>query len=72
MDQNLVCRGTPLVPAEYLSLLSVQGQFGVHFQHCMYFQLKYAGIFVLLGLYITGILVTYKAKQSVKSPVTLL
>ncbi len=57
------------MPAEYLSLLSVQGEFGdircipifddlVHVVAT--FDIKYSGIFVLLSVYITGILLTSK------------
>ena len=54
------------MPAEYLSLLSVQGQFGIiqcfpAFDDLVStFEFKYSGIFVLLSLYITGILLTSK------------
>ena len=55
-----------LVLAEYFWLLRVQGQFGVircissFWRPCIYFWLKYSGIFVLRSLYITGILLTSK------------
>ncbi len=78
MDQNFTLGGKSLVPAEYLSLLSVQGQFGVIWWissfgwPCIYFWLKYSGIFVLPSLYITGSLLTSKWPSRASRPLGLL
>ena len=62
----------------YFWLLSVQDQFGVircifSFWHpCIYFWLKYSGIFVLLSLYVTGILLTSKWPRRSSRPLGLL
>ena len=68
---NFSYRGKSLVPTDYLSLLSVQGQFGViwcissFWQPCIYFWLKYSETFVLLRLNITVILLTSKSPSRV-------
>ncbi len=64
--------------AEYLSLLSVQGQFGViwcfssFWWPCIYFWVEYSGIFVLLSLYIAGILLMCKWPSRASRPLGLL
>ncbi len=63
---------------EYFWLLSVQGQFGViryissFWRPCIYFWLKYWGIFVLLSWNITGILLTSKWPSRASRPLGLL
>ncbi len=78
MDQNVTLRGKSLVPADYLSLLSVQCQFGVIlrisniWRPCIYFWLKYPGIFALLSLFISGVLLTSKWPSRASMPLGLL
>ncbi len=63
---------------EYFWLLSVQGQFGVircisdFWWPCIYFWLKYLGIFVLLSWYVTGTILNSKWPSRASRPLGLL
>ncbi len=79
MDKYFSLRGKSLLPAEYLSLLSVQGQFTgsvgsfLAFDDLVfYFWLQYSEIFLLLSLYITGVLLTSKWPSRRSRPLGLL
>ena len=73
-EQNLGLRSKYLVCIDYFWLLSVQVQFGVircissFWRPCIYFWLKYLGIFVLLSWYVTGIILTSKWPSKAPGP----